>query len=748
VAPQVKVRLQVDGTPEAIAAIRAFQAQAKSAGAEAQKAFNLKGALSGAQGLLGGLGIAIGTAEIVRFGKETIEAAVAQKHMAEQIGTTVGHMSALGAAAKLANADEAQLTAGLGILAKNIDRLRAGEPAMTAAFARLGLSAKSFTSDDIVVSADMVAKALDRIADGGTKTAIAIALMGRNGKSLIPTFSELVKLGGLGGAVDFAKRTGFYVDEATVAQFEALNQQMKLLQLYAQGAALEFLKGFGPTAVQTMDDLTKGVGKGAEEMKEFGQFIGFLVRISQALFVILKDIFEIMFATGASAIDHFPKLISALAGGNFKEAGAQARAFAGDLVTIYKNAGLEVGAAFKNAFTEPLAALGGSGGGKPDGAPKPPKDASVTAATKSALEAHRARIDAEIKDQEEQLKGLYERGLISLASYFNQRRALVEKSLQAEFDVFTGESAVASQEKDPEKRARELARIEDKQVAATIAAHRQVAQLDDEEAKMKDELHKADLEELGKLGKAKDAEHARELARIEEERIASQKRYVQEGESVDAAKARADAEAQVKIQALNLEVSLEEIERRVKEGLGPTLANFFGSTIDQAHNATDAVRMLGLELARMVQQIVASSILKGIFGALHLPTIGMAEGGYLSGPGGPTADRIPIMASAGEYIMPARVVGAPGVRAFLEAMRSGNVDLSAIRANPQLRGIQHFAEGGMVQPSTNVTPQIGGTISVGLDDGLILKALESPAGQNVMLRVVGKNRRAFGQALR
>jgi hypothetical protein len=726
VAPQVKVRLQVDGTPEAIAAIRAFQAQAKSAGAEAQKAFNLKGALSGAQGLLGGLGIAIGTAEIVRFGKETIEAAVAQKHMAEQIGTTVGHMSALGAAAKLANADEAQLTAGLGILAKNIDRLRAGEPAMTAAFARLGLSAKSFTSDDIVVSADMVAKALDRIADGGTKTAIAIALMGRNGKSLIPTFSELVKLGGLGGAVDFAKRTGFYVDEATVAQFEALNQQMKLLQLYAQGAALEFLKGFGPTAVQTMDDLTKGVGKGAEEMKEFGQFIGFLVRISQALFVILKDIFEIMFATGASAIDHFPKLISALAGGNFKEAGAQARAFAGDLVTIYKNAGLEVGAAFKNAFTEPLAALGGSGGGKPDGAPKPPKDASVTAATKSALEAHRALIDAEIKDQEEQLKGLYERGLISLASYFNQRRALVEKSLQAEFDVFTGESAVA----------------------ATIAAHRQVAQLDDEEAKMKDELHKADLEELGKLGKAKDAEHARELARIEEERIASQKRYVQEGESVDAAKARADAEAQVKIQALNLEVSLEEIERRVKEGLGPTLANFFGSTIDQAHNATDAVRMLGLELARMVQQIVASSILKGIFGALHLPTIGMAEGGYLSGPGGPTADRIPIMASAGEYIMPARVVGAPGVRAFLEAMRSGNVDLSAIRANPQLRGIQHFAEGGMVQPSTNVTPQIGGTISVGLDDGLILKALESPAGQNVMLRVVGKNRRAFGQALR
>ena len=44
-------------------------------------------------------------------------------------------------------------------------------------------------------------------------------------------------------------------------------------------------------------------------------------------------------------------------------------------------------------------------------------------------------------------------------------------------------------------------------------------------------------------------------------------------------------------------------------------------------------------------------------------------------------------------------------------------------------------------------PMFDKRINLPLDEGLVLKALESPEGQRVMLRVAGKNRRAFGRAL-
>ncbi len=98
----VKVRLSVEGAPEAIAAMRAFSAQSHAAGKQAEDGFSgLAKGLEGVRGLLGGLGVALTVGEFVKFTKETISLAVEQKHLAQQIGTTVEHMSALSYAATL-----------------------------------------------------------------------------------------------------------------------------------------------------------------------------------------------------------------------------------------------------------------------------------------------------------------------------------------------------------------------------------------------------------------------------------------------------------------------------------------------------------------------------------------------------------------------------------------------------------------------------------------------------------------------
>jgi hypothetical protein len=79
------------------------------------------------------------------------------------------------------------------------------------------------------------------------------------------------------------------------------------------------------------------------------------------------------------------------------------------------------------------------------------------------------------------------------------------------------------------------------------------------------------------------------------------------------------------------------------------------------------------------------------------------------------------------------------------------------------RGALRFADGGSVLGSgalssvgtaaasqaaqQEVQHRVDGAISIALDDGLILKAMESPEGQRVQLRVLHKNRRAVTQAV-
>jgi hypothetical protein len=274
--PEVKVRLVLDGTPEAVAAMHKFAQESQGAGKKAGDAFKpLHDSLGGVHKLLGALGIAFGVGEVVNFMKETVKLSFEMRLLSEMVGTTVGNMSALATVARLTDTETKTLTSGLGLLGRKIDALKAGAPDMIEAFGRIGLTAKDFPTDDIAVAAETVAIAMEKHAKGYTKAAVAAAIMGRNGKALLPMFHEMVKLGGLAGTTDFAKRTGFYVDESTVALFHELVTQMKALKMEAMGASLEFLKGFGPEAVAMVETLSDSIDRdGVGSIQRMGKATG------------------------------------------------------------------------------------------------------------------------------------------------------------------------------------------------------------------------------------------------------------------------------------------------------------------------------------------------------------------------------------------------------------------------------------------------------------------------------------------
>ena len=79
----------------------------------------------------------------------------------------------------------------------------------------------------------------------------------------------------------------------------------------------------------------------------------------------------------------------------------------------------------------------------------------------------------------------------------------------------------------------------------------------------------------------------------------------------------------------------------------------------------------------------AAAMAAAIGGGIALVAkIGHADGGLITGPGGPRDDRVPAMLSAGEYVIPAHRVAQYGP-GFFDALRNGSLNLAALSANAQ-----------------------------------------------------------------
>ena len=145
----------------------------------------------------------------------------------------------------------------------------------------------------------------------------------------------------------------------------------------------------------------------------------------------------------------------------------------------------------------------------------------------------------------------------------------------------------------------------------------------------------------------------------------------------------------------------------------------------------------GLAIAAMVAMVAAVMALLGNVKKF-------AAGGLVSGAGSATSDSIPARLSAGEYVVRAAAVRQVGV-AFLDS-------LNGLAIGPQFNGgALAFASGGLV-PEVKVPPaqpQVNQAVRIvnAIDPGVTHDHLQTPAGERVIVNIIGRNARAIRSAL-
>lgn len=211
-------------------------------------------------------------------------------------------------------------------------------------------------------------------------------------------------------------------------------------------------------------------------------------------------------------------------------------------------------------------------------------------------------------------------------------------------------------------------------------------------------------------------------------------------EAIDAALEKHGVGVQERTEEIRefMQASSDELRKTV--GLLDVLKEAFRSF------AFGVVEALQQVIAQMISmRLVAAGInvlTGGLGGGTILPsgTAFAASGGLVFGPGTDTSDSIPARLSRGEYVVNARAVRAIGVDALNE--------INFGRQAPSIRRY-NFAQGGPVQASGSSSSRnsLDSSLSLGLEDGLVLRHIETPRGQRTMVKVITTNRQAIRRAL-
>lgn len=187
---------------------------------------------------------------------------------------------------------------------------------------------------------------------------------------------------------------------------------------------------------------------------------------------------------------------------------------------------------------------------------------------------------------------------------------------------------------------------------------------------------------------------------------------------------------------------------RLFNDLGTSAKSFGELARDALLGIIQAVRNLVAQLlaAEIVRRL--SGLIPGAAGGGQAKSVPRkAAGGQIRGPGTGTSDSILIRVSDDEFITRAAVVRQPGVLAHL---RDLNARGAAALSSPAVRRIPRFASGGMV--SDIASGRSGGEgkttrLLIDLSPDVILRTLESPEGQRVQVRNVGRQKTATRHAM-
>lgn len=694
--PDVRVRLSAEGEAQVVNALRRVAGEAGRQGRAASRGFGqFNTALSGARTLLAQIAAVVSVGVFVGIAKQAAAASDELGKMSQRLGSSVRNLSALSLVAKTSDVDMGELTKTMIILNRRVAELQGGSKDAARDFGALGLTARDFRGKDAAEQLDVVATAFERLRDSPEKTALGFRIFGRQVGAVIPLLNSLAGEGGLQGAITRARELGVLLSEDTARAAQAINDDLTVIREQVTAGAARFVEGLAPAIHAVFGDIQDDLGQNQDAWKSWGETVGETVGL---LVLTIQSLFDSV-ATSAA------KLGNAL-GGIAAAAAALFRGQLNEAKFIAKETELradELEEAFRKRETE--RALRAS------------KLGAVIARGAAGLPPVRAGAGADeapiVRDEASQRAADAERKRLEAA----KERARIENAQRL---AKAGEAAAA--------RALlgfDALRLEvQKQIAAGILT----------EAEGRQKLQ----------GAARDL-----LVELE----ATRNRYLAISlmNPFDPEAAAMVAGLTEQIARLNQEIdlvptALQEVRTTAKQAFQDALVGALTTGIQEAENLLDVLRNIGLAVVQAVQQLLALRLAQSIVGALPFSGGGQvpkrfAGGGPISGPGTSTSDSVPAMLSRGEYVVRAAVVQQPGMLEALESINRGMT--TPALAGP--RGVRRFADGGFVSGAGVERRDVN--VTVGLEDGLVERRIESPEGSRAVVRVVSKNRRAVGSAL-
>ncbi len=241
---------------------------------------------------------ALAVEAIMHFAEGIGEAAEKTFHLSQQLGLTIAQTQSLKAAAAATGVSFDALTKAMGILDKNFET----KPKL---FQDLGIEIPRNADQMTLLNAVM--DKFERTADGPNKTALALALMGRAGKEMIPFMNE--GSAGLSELIQKAHEYGAVNVEAAekgVKLAESLNEG----KLAMDGLKLTLSDAFAPLLTELIDgfnglvkSLTESYREGGAVKIIFEGIVDIFTGIGEVLTALAQGFAEAFGGMGADSLD-------------------------------------------------------------------------------------------------------------------------------------------------------------------------------------------------------------------------------------------------------------------------------------------------------------------------------------------------------------------------------------------------------------------------------------------------------------
>jgi hypothetical protein len=394
-------------------------------------------------GLAAGIGLAI-----VAF-DQLVKQAANFKDLEEITGANAEALASFSIAAGTAGTSMESIAGATVKLTKNLQGVDDESMAAGAALTALNLPIDEFKKLDPATQMETVAKALAGFKDGAQKTAIAVALFGKEGAALLPFLKELETQGG---------RQVILTQEQIELADEYADKQARLraeLSVLAQVAATQMLPAFNAFAeaskevVRELLGIDQVAGKVARDnqVAEFAEAavkaLGFIVDAGQGVSRVFEGIGK---GLGAQA-----SAVAAIARGDFAQAKqiivdfakdidaiAQRELFSDKLQRALAAGKANVGQkAIEDRGFDPRQQLNfngpikGAAGGAKDDPTKKLLDNRI-----KAIEAAANREQEIAEDRNRFLDLFNDQSLLSISAYYDAQRVILEAGTQSQVNAY------------------------------------------------------------------------------------------------------------------------------------------------------------------------------------------------------------------------------------------------------------------------------------------------------------------------